>query len=155
MAHPCAVVASAVLTDCVPILGPGEPVNEAWLRHIAPTAHVPTRRLWLWNGRSETVNLSTGRPTWEHDDITDQWPFGDFTPGRWALLLEDIKPTTERCPACWGEGCQDLGAYDHWRETGDAAAAAALDPCATCAGSGKCRPVPARGQQAVPWEWTP
>jgi hypothetical protein len=73
---------------------------------------------------------------------------------RWALLLDDIKPTTARCPWCWGERCEDPGAYDHWLETGDAAAAAALDPCRVCEGEGLCDPVPARGQQAVPWEWT-
>lgn len=33
--------------------------------------------------------------------ISDQLPFGDFTPGRHALILGDAKPTTERDPIPW------------------------------------------------------
>lgn len=34
--------------------------------------------------------------------ITDQLPFATFTPGWTAAIIVDAKPTTERCPACWG-----------------------------------------------------
>ena len=45
----------------------------------------------------------------EHPEMTylandDQLPFGDFSPGRFAWILDDVKPTEQRCPACWGEG---------------------------------------------------
>lgn len=33
------------------------------------------------------------------DGITDQLPYADFTPGRWALLLDDVRPLPEPVPA--------------------------------------------------------
>lgn len=29
------------------------------------------------------------------------------------------------------------------------------EPCPVCEGKGTCDPVPAKGQQAIPWKWTP
>lgn len=50
--------------------------------------------------------------------------------------------TTARCPACWGDAIVyvEPDIPEH---------------CQACGGHGVCNPVPARGQQAVPWEWTP
>jgi hypothetical protein len=82
-------------------------------------------------------------PVWR--DLADQRPWGDFTPGRWAWLLDDVKPTTERCPACgrFWIGAEHGAIYD-----------LALPPCSTCGSTGRCEPVPAQGRQGV-WEWTP
>ncbi len=41
-------------------------------------------------------------------DVTDQLPFGDFTPGRFAWLLEDVKPVDPPIPA---RGHQGLWPY--------------------------------------------
>lgn len=87
-----------------------------------------------------------------HDDpqqvgsnVSDQRPYGDFTPGRYAWLLGDVKPTTERCPACWGSG-----QFDH-HERGTLAH---LCSCRTCDGTGSCPPGPAKGARRL-WEWAP
>jgi ASCH domain len=138
-----AVVASCVVTGCVPILGCGERLDEAWARHVAPTTH---GELWVWNGPSDTENASTGRPTWLHDDVTDQLPFGDFSPGRYAWMLDDVKPTTERCPQCWGDPSFRNYIVD---EHHPHASHHAFALCPTCEGAGKCEPVSMRGRQSL------
>ncbi len=77
-------------------------------------------------------------------DVTDQTPFGDFAPGRFAWLLSDPQPTTERCPACDGKGWITCVCHqDGCRRT-----------CPTCETAGRCDPIPARGRQKV-WTWRP
>lgn len=113
-----AVVGSAVLTACVPMVQPMtfEHVDQLVLRPDIGKA-------FLHRGGDHPANA---------DDVSDQLPFGDFAPGRWAWLLGDAALTTERCPACWGD----------WVA------------CSACDGQGRCAPIPARGRQRV-WEWTP
>ena len=65
-----AVVAVATLTDCVEIRDEaiGEPQGRlGWFRMVG--------------GKKEMFA-----------DATDQIPYGDFTPGRWAWLLDDVQP---------------------------------------------------------------
>jgi hypothetical protein len=85
-------------------------------------------------------------PVWR--DLADQRPWGDFTPGRWAWLLDDVKPTTERCPECMDQfdGRMPGHAYgSNWSWV----------PCRTCDGGRRVvDPVPARGRQGL-WEWMP
>lgn len=38
------------------------------------------------------------------EDITDQRPFGDFTPGRYAWLLADVEALAEPVPARGRQG---------------------------------------------------
>ena len=80
-------------------------------------------------------------PSWDEDHegteiiaCEDQRPFGDFTPGRYAWLLTDIKPTTQRCPACWGGRRTPVGG------------------CVLCGGDLRCAPVSAKGRQGL-WNW--
>lgn len=95
------------------------------------------------------------------ENVSDQLPFGDFAPGRWAWILADAAPTTERCPACWGAipravpgHCVDIdGAW--WHAPGDCVLCDCCDAlCEVCRGAGRCAPIPARGRQRA-WEWTP
>lgn len=37
-------------------------------------------------------------------DVTDQAPYGDFTDGRWAWLLDDVRPLPEPVPFKGGQG---------------------------------------------------
>lgn len=79
--------------------------------------------------------------------------FGDYRPGRWVWLLDDIAPTLERCPACWGTGqfCRcalTLGVG------GMHLPGCEIPACLTCEGNGRCPPIPATGRQGV-WTWEP
>lgn len=137
-----AVVASCQLIDCVEIGGPttfstgiveGEEPETAGMDVIVhhPALGILDECLILdrWHGGCE--------------DVSDQLPFGDFSPGRYAWLLDDVKSTTKRCPRCWGEGTLPP---EDW-------------PCDLCSlpedtirGSGFCTPVPMRGRQGL---WIP
>lgn len=132
-----AIVGSVELTGSVPIVETRAPLPESWIRHIAPMLN---GGLCLWTAEP---------PSWRHDDIEDQEPLGDFTPGRWGWLLADAKPTTERCPWCGGHGhiCRGCDSCDGSPGVGHDVAT-----CPVCDGAGRCDPIPARGMPGM-WEW--
>jgi hypothetical protein len=68
-------------------------------------------------------------------DVSSQLPYGDFQPGRFAWLMPDVRPTTVRCPWCWG---------DELDET-----------CPACGGAGSCDPIPFSGGQGLSKSWQP
>ena len=74
-----AVVATARLTACLPIVdGAEDPVPR--------------------------IDFTDDGTVWEvttdgHNAITDQLPFGDFSPGQWAWMLDDVQPLDEPVPA--------------------------------------------------------
>lgn len=84
------VVGSAVLTDVLPIHaypynGPGD--HTGW-----PTSPVVVTG-GGFNGEPDANTLVIAEPhKFPSRHITDQLPFSDFTPGRWAYLLEDAQP---------------------------------------------------------------
>lgn len=120
-----AIVATAVLVDCVPIvLDPDDFPDPIACVQVAPNQ----TELVIWPEDAAEPG--------EEVDITDQLPYGDFTPGRWAWLLGDVHRVEDQCPMCGGEG-------GDWRI-----------PCPLCHGSGGCAPIPWKGRQGV-WEWTP
>lgn len=98
-----AVVATAQLVDCVPI--------------ETPESEIARGPLMLWTSGAGDLKLARHvergpldadeHPWVTEADLDEQLPYGDFAPGRWGLLLDDIRPLAQ--------------------------------------------PVPARGQQAVPW----
>jgi hypothetical protein len=150
-----AVVASCVLVDCVPMVYPGE---EGAVRTLDIDDN---GSLWIVEPQTDE-EADEGPPEWR--EVSDRVPFGDFTPGRWAWLLDDVKPTTERCPRCWNATAFDVtdpdmdapdGAdgvdYDGWlydRHGMEWVPA----PCDTCSGRFSCAPVPMRGKQGL---WKP
>ena len=67
-------------------------------------------------------------------EITNQLPYGDFSVGRYAWLIEDAAPTTERCPWCWGDSRTSF-----------------VDGCCD---DGRCDPIPVTGRQGF-WNWEP
>ena len=123
-----AIVASATLTDCVPMVD----TNDR--KGLSPTLLICPSGLY----RSDR---DSSQPDY---DRTDQLPYGDFAPGRWAWLLDDVKPTTERCPACWGTG---------WNRPVylDGGFHQVNHPCKTCSHVGSCPPISWKGKQRV-WE---
>lgn len=165
-----AIVATARLAACVPMVEDYEALCGAY---DGPAAlQLGTRPdgspcAWLfpkWGGALEHHEMT---------DVSDQIPYGEFAPGRWAWLLEDIAPSTERCPACMGgppaslfpdercprsradHGCHSDGWYDdhgcEWCGTDDPNLVV-HGACRVCDGAGKCDPIPARGRQRV-WNW--
>lgn len=136
-----AIIASCKLVDCVPIVPTGE---EAAIRTVD---NDDNRSLWLVEAATD-YQQEWGE--FDQKEITDQKPYGDFTPGRYAWLLEDIKPVEQRCPACWGAGAR-AGIPSHQLTAGDSFSA---PPCPICHSKRTCDPIPAKGKLGL-WEWTP
>lgn len=119
-----AVVATCTLADVVPIVdAPGM------------AGHPRVRISGRPGGGAHVLRPPDGSAA----NVTDQLPLGDFTPGRYAFLLTDIKPTTERCPGCWGGSAAPIGG------------------CPLCGGPKRrdrtiCEPVPAKGRRGL-WDW--
>lgn len=137
-----AIVATCTVVDCVPIVDDYEAICGAY-EGPAAIERTPNGRLLRY-------------PSWDsalYDgdevEVTDQYPYGDFTLGRWAWLIEDVKPTTERCPACWG-GTE----YATRKRPGHVGETISPAGCWTCHGAGSCSPVPAKGGPGLR-EWTP
>jgi hypothetical protein len=122
-----AIVASCVLTDCV-----------------------PTEEVAFCKGdylRAEGVRWDRSQLSGALYVVAEEEAFGDYSDNRWAWLLSDIKPTTERCPRCWNqfEGRMPGHVYgSNWD----------FVPCQTCNGDGKTDPIPATGKQGL-WRWEP
>lgn len=80
-----AIVATCTLVDCLPIVTPGTNGYHDLVRDN--TSYVERRGDALdrveWHGSQES---------WFRSSITAQLPFGDYTPGRFAWLLDDVKP---------------------------------------------------------------
>jgi hypothetical protein len=135
-----AIVATAELIDCVPM-------HDTCTNPIPDDlCYVTVYGLALF--RQQVIGDPSIASNVVTTDLTDQLPYGDFSLGRWAWLLDDIKPITERCPACWGfmpDGTPiaEVGYY-RGREA-----------CPTCDGMGTpFRPIRARGRQRL-WNWSP
>lgn len=89
-----AVVAVAEIVDSLPVLAFDDELDKAWKPHIAPTRQCDNEsvtEMGHWLGRSPDDG-PMGRPTWRINDITDQLPYGDWTPGRWAHQLANVRP---------------------------------------------------------------
>lgn len=140
-----AIVASCTLVDVVPILGDrfdGTYPEDG--RYVIldqpPSASHPYVHAY-WKRSDDGLRRS---------QYFDEASYGDFAPGRFAWLLEDIKPAEERCPACWGEGGFDSGeTADHLQGPPHH-----IYGCQSCAGVGRCHPIPAKGKPRL-WEWEP
>jgi hypothetical protein len=134
-----AIVGTCNLVDCVPV--------EQWHRWFS---HAMNQR-----GLPAGWSIDSDEGEW-NATLQETTSYGDFAPGRYAWLLEDIKPVEQRCPACWGrcEECawgRDIGvpevnavAYVHPR--------CPLHNCEVCAGKGRSDPIPAKGKQGL-WNW--
>lgn len=131
------------------LMRPGHIVASAVVRDVVPianffTASCPgddTPHLCMYGDQSAQLYPGSEEP--QHgDDVTDQLPFSDFTPGRWAVLLDDVTPTTDRRPACWGRKVRAVSG-DEWL----------LPGCDVCGATGTCPPIPWKGKPGV-WEVT-
>lgn len=136
-----AIVATATLADCVPMVA----MSSSQARRLFnPHDDCDNTCVVLDGDRARIDHAGELRLT----DVTDQLPYGDFAPGRWAWLLTNVQPTTNRCPACRGTGHipADLARGEFWH-------------CHICGdgvkvGYGRCQPIPTKGKQGV-WTWQP
>lgn len=119
-----AVVARSVLTEVLPMLDYGDPGPDLLSDFLNLE---PDGELVVFRGRTSA------------EVVSDQWPYGNFAPGRqgWMLAeVEAVDPVSEYpYPACrpeWGQP-----------------ASSPPDPlCGECSGTGM---KPVRGAQATPW----
>lgn len=137
-----AVVGSATIEACLPIIDASScGTNLNGPEHVCRAGG---ESLLLHHRPLDRPGFEDG---YHERDVSDQLPYGDFTPGRYAWLLTDAAPTTERCPWCDGD------TYDP-SYRGCPAEDGGPDPCPVCDGAGRCDPILARGRQRV-WNWTP
>lgn len=108
-AHPLpemAIVATATLAAVLPMVEVGaDPptdhltigVGKMHLWRYVGEPHGNRRRWSPWNPKGD------GTPT----DVEDQRPFGDYQPGRFAWMLEDVRPLELPVPAIGRQGIWD------------------------------------------------
>jgi activating signal cointegrator 1 len=91
-----AIVATCTLVDVVPMVGYDGCKNDS-------------KHLCIVN-QSMLLHSRLGEP-WPDGEtehvVSDQRPYGDFTPGRYAWLLADIKPLAEPIPTRGRQGLWD------------------------------------------------
>ena len=101
-----AIVATCTLVDVVPIVNLGE---ETAVRRIevGTAGGEPNLMLCspdpLVNDEPE-AGIDFDASDYYERDITDQRPYGDFTPGRYAWLLADVVPVDPPVPFKGGQG---------------------------------------------------
>ena len=94
-----AIIATATLDDVVPICEScdnGDPFPQVFLapkRPPLPRSTAPFPELVFFHEAME-----------EGRDVSDQLPYGDYSPGRWAWLLADIEPVDPPVPFRGGQG---------------------------------------------------
>lgn len=88
-----ALIGTVELYDCVPIVGYDEKPVDA-----SPMVSIDA------DDRGPMVEL------WDGDDWheLDQYPYGEFAPGRWAWLLRDPQPLAEPIPMRGALGWQEV-----------------------------------------------
>lgn len=102
-----AVVAVAHLDGVVPIVCYGDPIRGQ--RPVTATAAVRcadgiTDFILVRNEDEAADALRVHGPVPADIDRSDQLPFGDFTPGRYAWLLSDVRPLPQPVPAKGRQG---------------------------------------------------
>lgn len=110
-----AVVATAVLADCVPI-------HEEFCSCDTRGGHGTYALAWSRGGGPHVGLFDTNGRGYEHPAWTpsrldcgdsahprQQGPYGDYRCGRWAWLLEDVQPLTQPVPV---KGKQRLWNWD-------------------------------------------
>lgn len=86
-----AVVAVADLVDCVPIVG------VDWEDCDLDCLVIEQERAWI--DRMGVFDLTR---------VDDQLPYDDFTLGRWAWILDNVRPLAEPVPTKGHQGLRDV-----------------------------------------------
>lgn len=77
-----AVVAIATLADVLPMADEGSMIVDYVGIDLSPTNDRPPLLLWKEDEDDHVIGT----------DVSDQLPFGEFAPGRFAWVLEDVEP---------------------------------------------------------------
>lgn len=150
------IVASAVVDDCVPIISESQIRDRndldpnPYLAVAGPACPVQPCVTWL-----SFIRLAVSPGHYIDKDRSDalrpQLAYATFTPGQHALILSDVQPTTERCPACDGSGLGDdsqAWSFHGCIEPGS------IPPCGWCDFDKVCQPIPV--ESSGEWsEWAP
>ena len=115
--HPGCIVGAVTLAERVPVTDGMEGIR-----------HSP--HVFDWGpSRAEPLVFCDGSIG---ADISDQLPWADWSPGRWAWRFENPKPMTQECPVCGGTGSVPVtgNGYD------------GFDQCPECSSHGTCPPIP-------------
>jgi len=126
------IIATCELIDVIPM------VTDAQEAPKTPVILNLASKQFLRNG-GHGPKWSTLETQTRNDHLPTQYPYGDYSPGQYAWILENIKPTTIRCPACWNSG-----SYPH----------PLRQVCRVCHGKLSRSPIQAKGQRGI-WEWRP
>ena len=146
--HPGHIVGTATIAGCVPIVSHRQNIARFAARRWNP--HISLIKHGGQNAVGDLVSfLSEDNGFWECDVINDQQPWGDWKPGRYAILLTDPQPTSSRCPICLNG--QDPTAVPH---RGDLADCGHWPTCPGCEGEWACDPIPASNQPGTPVQRT-
>lgn len=96
------LIGTVDLYDCVPILDaedPDDPCGEMASAFIASQSSVtPPDQSWFYDDGSDDIGVG----------VSDQIPYGDFTPGRWAWLTRDAVLLDEPIPMRGSLGWQTV-----------------------------------------------
>lgn len=101
-----AIVATATLVDVVPMVAEGELVEHSRRRKDRGPVIAVSRTGQYVTGFTWANTISPGRyvdKDWTEQVITPNVPYGDFAPGRFAWILDDIQPC-EPIPAKGRQG---------------------------------------------------
>lgn len=93
-----AVLATARLVDVVPMIGKwGDETGDLYY---------PVVTTWtdIVDGKTPRARLRRSPLPDDCADLTDQIPYGNFEPGRWALLFDDLVKLEEPVPARGRQG---------------------------------------------------
>lgn len=96
-----AVIATATLTDCLPVVDDSGPLRDGSCLVVNPAR----RELTCLGEPSQDDGVTFSIPG---DDISLALPYGDFTPGRWGWMLTDITPI-DPVPAKGAQGLWTWG----------------------------------------------
>lgn len=134
-----AIVGTCDLVDVVPIVAVVPLSEEPTTAMYAPRSHFDKPVILVSDSASaiEVILPSPGKSA--VIEVSNQLTYGNFATGRYAWVLSDAKPTTERCPACWRDGS--------WPQP-------TRQLCPVCHGRLLRDPIPATGQRGL-WEWAP
>lgn len=87
-----AILATVVVLDCVPIVADRPSIIDT------PPGRWVSAKTWRVTLHESDGLMLTSTP------LAGEAPFGDYTPGRWAWLLDDVRPLAEPVPFRGGQG---------------------------------------------------